>query len=296
MEIARGGGVGRGRYLRHAQAQHLAARARGARAHADQQRVGADVHQLEARLVGDDVTDDQGNGQVLLQISQVDGWILGGDVAGGGDRGLNHEDVRSGLLRDLREALGALGDRGDDRRSPALLDLADPLMDQLFLDGLDVERLDDLGRFFLAGRNDPLEDFLGIRVAGEDAFEVQHREAAVPSHLDGELWSHHAVHGRGDDRQLETMATKLPGDVDFVRVDGHGSGNERDVIEPVRDPGLAPSPDPHPHLSPSRRRSLVNPWDPRIYGSPDPSTTRFRAVYRGGYPVSTPPSEGWASA
>src|SRR5207244_12452737 len=67
---------------------------------------------------------------------------------------------------------------------------------------------------------------------------------------------------------LETVTAKLPGDVDFVRVDGYGPGNERDVIEPVRDPGLAPSPDPHPHLSPSRRPSPRQTRHPLHIGIP----------------------------
>src|SRR5207244_9161414 len=149
--------------------------------------------------------DDERDGQVPLEVAQVDGRILGGDVPGCGDRGLDDEDVRPGLLRDLREALGALGDGGDDRRAPALLDLADPLMDQLLLDGLDVECLDDLGRFFLAGRNDALEDLFGVGVAGEDAFEVRSEEAAVPSLLTGELWYHPAVIGGAAGRPLDTQ-------------------------------------------------------------------------------------------
>src|SRR5215510_10395585 len=51
VEIARSGRVGGGGHLRHAQPEHLAARARGTGTHADQQRVGADLHQLETRLI-----------------------------------------------------------------------------------------------------------------------------------------------------------------------------------------------------------------------------------------------------
>ena len=93
-------------------------------------------------------------------------------------------------------------------------------MDQLFLDRLAVDRLDDLGRLLLARRDDPLEDVLGLFVAGEDALQIQHGEAAQAPHLDRQPGPDHPVHRRGDDRQLEALATQLPGDVDLVRVDG----------------------------------------------------------------------------
>src|SRR2546426_865141 len=172
------------------------------------------------------------------------------DVARGGDRGLHDEDVGAGFLRDLAEALGALRDRRDDGGAAALLDLADALVDQLFLDGLAVDRLDDLGGFFLAGGDDPVEHVVGVGVAREDALEVQDGEAAVATHLDGELGADDAVHGGRDDGQGVAMATELPGDVDFVGVDGQAARDERDIVEAVRSPGLAPPADPHPHVVP----------------------------------------------
>src|SRR5688500_12424956 len=108
MEVARRGGVGGGGHLRHAEAEHLAARARRTRPDADEEPVGADFHQLEARLVGDDVADHEGDGQLLLELARIDGRVLGRDVSSGGDRGLHHEDVGARLLRDLTEPLGAL--------------------------------------------------------------------------------------------------------------------------------------------------------------------------------------------
>src|SRR5882724_12198476 len=260
VEVARRGRIGGGRDLRHAEAEHLAARAGCARAHADQQRIGAHFHQLQARLIGHDVADDQRNGQLLLEFSEIDRSVFSCDVARRGHGRLHDEDVGAGLLRDLAEARGALRDRGDDGGAAALLDRADALVDQLFLDGLAVDRLDDLGRFFLAGRDDPVEHVVGIGVAREDAFEIQDGEAAVATHLDGQLGAHDAVHGGRDDGQGVAMAAELPGDVDFVGVDGQAARNERDIVEAVRSPGLAPPADPHPHVVPSRlawfRRAL----------------------------------------
>src|SRR5216110_2509712 len=61
----------------------------------------------------------------------------------------------------------------DTTAGPPPFLISDALVDQLFLDRLAVDRLDDLGRFFLAGRHDALEHVVGIRVAGEDALEVE---------------------------------------------------------------------------------------------------------------------------
>ena len=116
VEVARRRRVCGGGHLRHAESEHLPARARRARSDADEQRVDAALHQLQASLVGDAVADDQRDGQRLLELAKIDGRVLGGDVPRGGDRGLHDEDVGAGFLGDLREALGALRDR--TRRRP----------------------------------------------------------------------------------------------------------------------------------------------------------------------------------
>ena len=202
---------------------------------------------------------------MFLELAQIHRRVFGGDVPGGGDRGLDDEEVRAGFLGNLGEALGALGDGRHHDRPPTLLDLRDALVDQLFLDGLAVDALDDLGRFFEAGGSDAVEDLIRIFVTGEDAFEIEHGEPAEPTHLDGELGADHAVHGRRDDGNLEAMAAELPRDVDLVGVDRERSRNQRDVVEAVRRPGLAPAPNPHSHaLSPSPDPSASAALRPRI--------------------------------
>src|SRR5215510_13655301 len=288
VEVTRGGGVRGGRHLRHAEAKHLAARAGGTRPHPDEHGVDAALHQLEARFVGHGVAHDERDGEVLLQLAQVYRRVLGGHVTRGGDSGLHHEEVRAGFLGDLGEALRALGDGGHHDGPAALLDLRDALVDQLFLDGLAVDALDDLGRFLEARGGDAVEDLVGIVVAGEDAFQIEHGEAAEAAHLDGELGADHAVHGRGDDGDLEAVATELPGNVDLVGIDGERAGNQRDVVEAVRRPGFAPTPHPHAHaLSPS----------PGLDGSPARAPyienrrlrpTVFRGSIRAGSPSVNP--------
>ena len=76
----RRGGVRRRGHLRHPEAEDLAARARGAGAHAHQEGVGSALHQLEARFVGHHIADDEGDGEVLLELPEVDRRVLGRDV------------------------------------------------------------------------------------------------------------------------------------------------------------------------------------------------------------------------
>src|SRR5262249_48785961 len=147
----------------------------------------------------------------------------------------------------------------------ALLDLRNTLVDQLFLDGLAVDALDDLGCFLEARGGDAVEDLVGIVVAGEDAFQIEHGETAQAAHPHGELGAGHTVHGRRDDGDLEAVTTQLPGDVDLVGIDGERAWNQRDVVEAIRRPGFAPTPHPHAHaLSPSPGLDGSSALRPRI--------------------------------
>src|SRR5205823_8439736 len=125
---------------------------------------------------------------------------------------------------------------------------------------------------------------------GEDAFEIQNSETAVAPHLGGELGTHDAVHGGRDDGQRVAVAAELPGDVDFVGVDGQAARNERDIVEAVRSPGLAPPTDPHPHVVPSRlacgpRRGAI----PKCRGCPAHPSLDFVQYTDGPGGVSMPP-------
>ena len=64
-------------------------------------------------------------------------------------------------------------------------------------------------------------------------------EDAEATELVGErrgLGTDHAVHGGGEQRQLETVGTEGPGDVDVVRVPRAARRNDRDVVESVSAP------------------------------------------------------------
>ena len=83
---------------------------------------------------------------------------------------------------------------------------------------------------------DLLEERLGVLVAGPQAFEVEHADAAEAADLDGGRRADHAVHGRGQQRQVELEGVDLPGDVDVLGVAGPPARDDGDVVEPVGPP------------------------------------------------------------
>src|ERR1700730_4403169 len=152
----------------------------------------------------------------------------------GDDRSLDDEHVQAGLHRDLVVAEHPLrGQRGCDDHL-LLLDLADPLGDQLRLDRLAVDLLHLPRGLVLRQPGDPLELLVSVLVAREDALEVEYRQAAEPPDDAGGLWRDDAVHRRGEHRELELVRAELPRDVDVVRVARAARGHDRNVVEAVR--------------------------------------------------------------
>ena len=166
-----------------------------------------------------------------------------GDVLGGDDRALDHEDVEARLERDL-VVLAHLLRRQRRRRDHAVrLDLLDPLGDQLGLDRLAVDVLHLAGRDVLRERRDPLELRVGVLVAAEDALEVEDGQAAELADQTGGLWRDDAVERGGEQRQLEAVGTERPGDVDVVGIARPARRHDRDVVKPVGPAGLLSAPD-----------------------------------------------------
>ena len=138
------------------------------------------------------------------------------------------------------ERLGALRRDRRARHDAGGADLADALGDQLGLDRLGVDLLHAPGRLVGRQLGDLVEQRLGILVAGPEALEVEHADAAEPADLDRRRRADDAVHGRGHERQLEAEGVDLPGDVDVLGVAGAPARHDGDVVEPVRPPpGLA---------------------------------------------------------
>ena len=236
----------RGR-LRHADAEHAARRARGARPDAHEHARGAGAHQVQARVVGGAAADHDRHVEARDELLQVQRLGDRRDVFAGDDRALDHEHVEAGLQRDLvvvEHPLRRQRRRDDDL---LLLDLADPLRDQLWLDGLAVDLLHLARGEILRQLRDPLELLLSVLVAGEDALEVEDREAAQIADDAGGLGRDDAVHRRGQHRQLELVRAELPGDVDVVGVARAPRRNDRDVVESICAAAFLAAPDLYLH-------------------------------------------------
>src|SRR5205085_10555554 len=159
------------------------------------------------------------------------------------DRALDHEHVEPGLERDLVVVAHLLRCQRARREDAGALDLLDPLRDQLRLDRPRVDLLHSACRLLLRQLRDLRQLLLRLRVAREDALEVEHPEAAELAELDRSLRRDDAVHRRGKQRQLEQVWPELPADVDVLRVACPPRGHDRDVVEPVRLPSLLAPPD-----------------------------------------------------
>ena len=102
--------------------------------------------------------------------------------------------------RRTRSLLRNRADGGDRAR---VLDLPDAGGDQIFLDRLLVNLLQQSRDLGFVGIDNLLQDFLRVLVARLHAFEIEDSEAAEFAHGDGELHIDHAIHGAGEDRDLE---------------------------------------------------------------------------------------------
>src|SRR4029450_6275285 len=89
-----------------------------------------------------------------------------------------------------------------------------------------------------------------------------------------------------DAGHLVAVCVAVRGDVDLAGIDGQGTGDERDVVEAVGHPRLAPATDPHPHSPALPRPSGWPPGSPNI-GIAARRPTRCGAVYRPRCRVST---------
>ena len=138
----------------------------------------------------------------------------------GDHRALDDQDVESGVERHLDVLLHPLGGQRRGRHDSAGLQLPDALADEFGLDGLAVEILHPQGGLLRGQRRDLGEHGVRILVAGPQAFEVQHPDAAEAADLDGGGRADHTVHGRRHEGQLEGEGVDLPRDVDVLGIAG----------------------------------------------------------------------------
>ncbi len=231
--IAGGGAVNGGGDLGHAHAEHLAGGAGGAGADPDEDAGHALLHELEAGRVADAVADHDGHLDLLDHLRENEPAVALGDVAGGGDGGLDDEDIAAGFLDDGGEPLGVGGDERDGAGDAGLLDFLDAARHDVFLDGLRVNLLEEGGDLVPAGGGDFIEHLVRVLVAGLDAVQVEDGETAELAHADGHAHVHDAVHGGSDDGDLEGEPGDLEIHAGLVRIDGNVAGNDGDIIEAV---------------------------------------------------------------
>ena len=126
-----------------------------------------------------------------------------------------------------------------------------------------------------------LVDFLGLPVDGHVL--VDHADAAVLGHGDGQPRLGDGVHGRGDDGDVQAdVAGEARGDVDEVRMEVGAGGLEQDVVEREGRAGSARR---------SARRAAapgVRPRETRPGRSPEhPSNTRSSLMSASGFEYRT---------
>ena len=108
------------------------------------------------------------------------------------------------MLRAERpEPAGGRRRRGDRDPRTGRVDLLDPAGDELLADRLGVGRGEEVVDGVVRRGGEPLEDRVGVVVAGLDALEVQDREPAELAELPGEPDVDDRVHRRREDRDRE---------------------------------------------------------------------------------------------
>ena len=72
---------------------------------------------------------------------------------------------------------------------------------------------------------------------------VYHGDGTVTIYENGEVRVDDAVHSRRENRYIDPDVAELPGNVDIVRIDGNGPGDERHLVESVTSPRFSPPAD-----------------------------------------------------
>ena len=107
-------------------------------------------------------------------------------------------------------------------------------LDQLVADRLLVGLGQDVGgRPAGLGGGNPLDDRRRVLVAGVQPLEVDEGDPAEPAESDREVGICDGVHGRGQERDLESEAAEIGGEIDLGRVRGDGARDECDLVETV---------------------------------------------------------------
>ena len=233
--VARGGGVDRRGHLRHADAEHFAARARRARSDADEYRGDAGFHQLFRRGERHGVADDHRYvAHVLHEFVEDEALLAGRDVARAGDGCLHDEDIDAGVGSDAGELLRVHGRGRNGGDTACGLDLLDALADEVRLDRRRVHLLHQRRDIAFRCFSKFAQHRIGIFVARLHALKVQDSKTAELGELGGHPHIHDTIHRCGNERQREIECAELEREFYEAGVDGVvAARHDRDIVETV---------------------------------------------------------------
>src|SRR5699024_3029019 len=191
------------------------------------------AHEVQGGGVGGAAAHDHRHIELVDESLEVQRLPPGGDVLRGDGGAADEEQVHAGVHDRLPVLLRALRRQrtgGGDARIPQLLE---PVADQLGLDRFVVDRAHHAHDLVVGGVGDAGELGGGILVAGPQALEVEHAEAAEPTELDRGLGRHQGVHGGGEDREVIVVRVHLPGGGDVIRVTDATDRDHRHTVQSV---------------------------------------------------------------
>src|SRR5690349_1684989 len=170
----------------------------------------------------------------------------------GGDGALDYKNIGARFLRDCAEFRSPLRNRTYRGNRATVLDLAYSGPNQFWLHRFLVNFLQQGGNVVLVCLHNFLKHFGRILVARLDAFQIEHCQAAEPAHFDGKTHIHHAIHGAGQNRNLQLQRGRVASrqaesSINLVRINRDTAGDERDLVEPVSHARFSVTANPHSH-------------------------------------------------
>ena len=163
--------------------------------------------------VASHATDDDGNVQLVDELLQVQRLVRGRNVLSRDGRAADDEQLNACLHHGLVVLLGVLRAQGAGNNHTGVTDLFQACSNQFRLNRLGVNLLHAgscRGGICLGQLNNLVEQRLRVLVAGPQALEVQHAQAAQLAQCDGGRRGHDRVHGRTNDGGVKLEGINLP--------------------------------------------------------------------------------------
>ena len=155
------------------------------------------------------------------------------------DGRLDNEHISAGVDGERGEFLGVGWRTGDGANAAAFLDLSNPLTYQIFADRSSGQTLNHSRGLFLAGVDYFHDGCIGVIMPALQAFQVHDHEGATLTGFDGESGVNHRIKGGNGHGVLESQVTYTEADIGKFGIDRDATGNDRDLVKPVRGPQLS---------------------------------------------------------